>query len=31
VLKAFAVSAGLLLVFAVWARLGLRRAEQVGA
>jgi ABC-2 type transport system permease protein len=31
VLKAFGVSAGLVLVFAVWARLGLRRAEQVGA
>jgi ABC-type multidrug transport system permease subunit len=31
VLKAFGVSAGLVLVFAVWARLGLRRAEQAGA
>ena len=31
VLKAFAVAAGLFLVFAVWARLGLRRAENVGA
>ena len=31
VLKAFAVAAGLFLVFAVWARLGLRRAENDGA
>ena len=31
VLKAFAVATALLLVFVVWARLGLRRAEQVGA
>lgn len=31
VFKGFGVAAGLLLVFAVWARLGLRRAEQVGA